>query len=83
MKNIMMFWKSSQSIGLMKLAYNNQLMHIWAIFQWYKEQRGIIQNNDLVHKTGSQACVWSIRYKMKYAFYERGVWDVLEIKKIS
>ena len=47
------------------------------------EQREIIQNNDVVYKTGSQACVWSIWYKLKYAFYERGMRNVLDIKKLS
>ena len=47
------------------------------------EQREIIQNNDLVYKTGPQACVRCIWYKMKYGFYERGMRNVLDIKKLS
>ena len=45
------------------------------------EQREIIQNNDLVYKTDSKTCVLSILYKIKYAFYERGVCNWVEIKK--
>ena len=58
-------------------------MYYPAYFVIQIEQREIIQNNDVVYKTGSQACVWSIWYKMKYAFYEIGVCNVLEIKKLS